>query len=57
MEWRTEGDSAYRSTKIEEKLAERGLKSRIHRRVYSNHKLSEGAEGSQYDALEGARSR
>jgi IS5 family transposase len=26
-------DSAYRSDKIEEKLAERGLKSRIHRRA------------------------
>ena len=34
MEWRAEGDSAYRSDDIEEKLAERGLKSRIHRRAY-----------------------
>ena len=29
-------DSAYRSDEIEEKLAERGLKSRIHRRAYRN---------------------
>src|ERR1700731_4474281 len=41
MEWRAEGDSAFRSTEIEEKLAERGLKSRSHRRAYRNRKLSE----------------
>src|SRR5712671_765859 len=34
-------DSAYRSDEIEEKLAARGLKSRIHRRAYRNRKLSE----------------
>jgi transposase, IS5 family len=34
-------DSAYRSEEIEEKLAVRGLKSRIHRRAYRNRKLSE----------------
>jgi IS5 family transposase len=34
-------DSAYRSDEIEQKLAERGLKSRIHRRAYGNRKLSE----------------
>jgi IS5 family transposase len=34
-------DSAYRSDEIEEKLAERGLKSRIHRRAYRNRKLNE----------------
>jgi IS5 family transposase len=33
-------DSAYRSAAIEEKLAERGLKSRIHRRGARNHPLS-----------------
>ncbi len=33
-------DSAYRSAEIEEKLAECGLKSRIHRRAYRNRKLS-----------------
>ena len=32
----TAPDSAYRSEEIEEKLAERGLKSRIHRRAYRN---------------------
>jgi len=32
----TAPDSAYRSEEIEEKLAERGLKSRIHRRTYRN---------------------
>jgi IS5 family transposase len=34
-------DSAYRSAEIEEKLAECGLKSRIHRRACRNRKLSE----------------
>src|ERR1700730_2062127 len=34
-------DSAYRGDEIEEKLAARGLKSRIHRRAYRNRKLSE----------------
>jgi hypothetical protein len=34
-------DRAYRSDEIEEKLAVRGLKSRIHRRAYRNRKLSE----------------
>ena len=38
---RTCGPTAYRSDEIEEKLAERGLKSRIHRRAYRNHKLIE----------------
>ncbi len=33
-------DSAYRSQEIEKKLAERGLKSRIHRRAYRNRELS-----------------
>ena len=39
-------DSAYRSTEIEEKLAERGLKSRIHRRAYRNRKLSEAKKAA-----------
>jgi IS5 family transposase len=34
-------DRAYRSDELEEKLAARGLKSRIHRRAYRNRKLSE----------------
>ncbi len=46
MEWRAEGDSAYRSTEIEEKLAGRGLKSRIHRRAYRNRKLSEAQKAA-----------
>src|ERR1700730_10016813 len=46
MEWRAEGDSAYRSDDIEEKLAERGLKSRIHRRAYRNRKLSEAQKAA-----------
>ena len=46
MEWRAEGDSAYRSTEIEEKLAERGLKSRIHRRAYRNRELSEAQKAA-----------
>lgn len=33
-------DSAYRSAEIEERLAERGLKSRIHRKAYRNGELS-----------------
>ena len=40
------GDSAYRSDEIEEKLAERGLKSRIHRRAYRNRKLSEAQKAA-----------
>ena len=39
-------DSAYRSDEIEEKLAERGLKSRIHRRAYRNPKLSEAQKAA-----------
>jgi IS5 family transposase len=50
-------DSAYRSDEIEEKLAKRGLKSRIHRRAYCNRELSEARKGAKYDALEGARRR
>src|SRR3984893_3346920 len=46
MEWRAEGDSAYRSDEIEEKLAERGLKSRIHRRAYRNRELSEAQKAA-----------
>src|ERR1700704_4011296 len=44
---RTSGaDSAYRSAEIEEKLAECGLKSRIHRRPYRNRKLSEAQKAA-----------
>ena len=50
-------DSAYRSDEIEEKLAERGLKSRIHHRAYRNRKLSEAQKAAKHDALEGARPR
>ena len=39
-------DSAYRSDEIEEKLAERGLKSRIHRRAYRNRKLREAQKAA-----------
>ena len=39
-------DSAYRSDEIAEKLAERGLKSRIHRRAYRNRKLSEAQKAA-----------
>ena len=39
-------DSAYRSTEIEEQLAERGLKSRIHRRAYRNRELSEAQKAA-----------
>jgi len=39
-------DSAYRSAEIEEKLAECGLKSRIHRRAYRNRKLSEAQKAA-----------
>ena len=39
-------DSAYRSDEIEETLAERGLKSRIHRRAYRNRKLSEAQKAA-----------
>ena len=46
MEWRAEGDSAYPSDDIEEKLAERGLKSRIHRRAYRNCELSEAQKAA-----------
>ena len=50
-------DSAYRSQEIEKKLAERGLKSRIHRRAYRNRQLERSAAGRQQNALEGARPR
>ena len=43
---RTWADNAYRNDEIEEKLAERGLKSRIHRRVYRNRKLSEAQKAA-----------
>jgi IS5 family transposase len=39
-------DSAYRSQEIEKKLAERGLKSRIHRRAYRNRQLSEAQQAA-----------
>ena len=39
-------DSAYRSDAIEEKLAERGLKSRIHRRAYRHRQLSEAQKAA-----------
>src|SRR3981081_3071194 len=39
-------DSAYRSAEIEEKLAECGLKSRIHRRACRNRKLSEAQKAA-----------
>ena len=39
-------DSAYRSDEIEDKLAERGLKSHIHRRTYRNRKLSEAQKAA-----------
>jgi IS5 family transposase len=39
-------DSAYRSQEIEKKLAERGLKSRIHHRAYRNHELSEAQKAA-----------
>jgi IS5 family transposase len=39
-------DSAYRSDEIEEKLAERGLKSRIHRRAYRNRKLGQAQKAA-----------
>jgi IS5 family transposase len=39
-------DSAYRSAEIEEKLAECGLKSRIHRRADRNRKLSEAQKAA-----------
>ena len=39
-------DGAYRSDEIEEKLAERGLKSRIHHRAYRNRKLSEAQKAA-----------
>ena len=39
-------DSAYRGDEIEEKLAARGLKSRIHRRAYRNRKLSEAQKAA-----------
>ena len=50
-------DSAYRSKEIEKKLAERGLKSRIHRRAYRNRQLSEAQQAAEQNALEGARPR
>jgi transposase, IS5 family len=39
-------DSAYRSKEIEEKLAERGLKNRIHRRASRNRELSEAQKAA-----------
>jgi IS5 family transposase len=39
-------DSAYRSKEIEKTLAERGLKSRIHRRAYRNRGLSEAQKAA-----------
>ena len=39
-------DSAYRSQEIEKMLAERGLKSRIHRRAYRNRELSEAQKAA-----------
>ncbi len=39
-------DSTYRSAEIEEKLAECGLKSRIHRRACRNRKLSEAQKAA-----------
>ena len=43
-------DDAYRSDEIEEKRAERGLKSRIHRRAYRNRQLSEAQTRSKVRA-------
>ena len=39
-------DSAYRSDEIEEKLADRSLKSRIRRRAYRNRKLNEAQKAA-----------
>ena len=39
-------DSAYRSAEIEEKLADCGLKSRIHRRACRSRKLSEAQKAA-----------
>ena len=39
-------DSAYRSKEVEAKLAECGLKSRIHRRAYRNRELSEAQKAA-----------
>ena len=39
-------DSAYRGKEIEEKPAERGLKSRIHRKAYRNRELSEAQKAA-----------
>ena len=39
-------DSAYRSDAIEEKLAERGLKNRIHRRAYRHRQLREAQKAA-----------
>lgn len=39
-------DSAFRSTEIEEKLAGRGLKSRIDRKAYCNLELSEAQKAA-----------
>ncbi|HVP98073.1 MAG TPA: transposase, partial [Roseiarcus sp.] len=47
---------AYRSDEIEEKLAERGLKSRIHRRAYRHRELSE-AQKAANTARSKARAR
>jgi transposase, IS5 family len=39
-------DSAYRSAEIEQRLKEKGLRSRIHRRAARNHPLSEKQEAA-----------
>jgi IS5 family transposase len=49
-------DSAYRSTEIEQRLKEKGYRSRIHRRGTRNRPLSEAQETEQ-DAIESSRPR
>jgi hypothetical protein len=41
MEWRTEGDAAYRSAKNEEMLARRGFVSRLHRKKPAGRPMTE----------------
>ena len=41
MEWRTEGDAAYRSAKNEEMLARRGFVSRLHRKKPAGRSMPE----------------
>lgn len=41
MEWRTEGDAAYRSAKNEEMLARRGFVSRLHRKKPAGRPMPE----------------